>query len=98
MAIEMEISVGMLFRKMYCSKCGAELKRKKIKKKYKPGDEGFTRFSQGFGSTIINIGSRTVVRYVYECPRCHNITEYGEQCKIAELQKNSGTKILADGD
>lgn len=34
---ESEIDLGMLFRKMYCHKCGTRLKRKKITAIYHKG-------------------------------------------------------------
>jgi hypothetical protein len=65
MAIEYEMPLGMLIRKMYCAGCGARLVRKKIRKTYRRGEEGF-RNTLSNRSTI-NVQSYTAVTYVYRC-------------------------------
>ena len=96
MAIEYEMSIGMLFRKMYCAGCGARLARKQIRRTYHRGEPGF-RNTLSFGS-IVNIRSYTKVIYVYRCPECGKEISYGDQLKVAQKQTKLGVKVLPPED
>ena len=87
-----EIAVGMLFKKMYCKKCGTRLIVKKNTEIVTKDDEGFT--NRGW----IGMSSYSSVSYVYLCPNCNSETTYDEQCYIAKIQKVLKTKILKDND
>lgn len=91
---EIKIPAGMLFRKMYCAKCGEKLQRQKQSKIIKKGEEGFHR-SLG---RYITIGMTEIkeTRFVYICPKCSQITTYDEQLKISKRQKQLRKKILND--
>ena len=91
MGKDWEIDVGMLYKKMYCHKCGALLKREKFTKTYLPGDKGYKFYGAGHG---VNIDGYTKIRYIYKCPKCSFVTTYGAQKKIAKIQKIQKTKIL----
>ena len=39
---ETKIPVGMIFKKMFCHQCGAQLKKEKITKTYKKGERGYS--------------------------------------------------------
>jgi rRNA maturation endonuclease Nob1 len=94
MAMEYEMPLGMLIRKMYCAGCGARLVRKKIRKTYRRGEEGF-RNTLSNRSTI-NVQSYTAVTYVYRCPNCNKEISYDDQVKVAKKQAQAGRKILLE--
>jgi DNA-directed RNA polymerase subunit RPC12/RpoP len=94
MAIEYEMPLGMLIRKMYCAGCGTRLVRKKVRKTYRRGEEGF-RNTLSNRSTI-NVQSYTAVTYVYRCPNCNKEISYDDQVKVAKKQAQAGRKILLE--
>ena len=53
MGYQMEMPVGMLFRRMYCRYCGEKLVRHKITNVYSAGDPNFDRVMKGFIKFII---------------------------------------------
>ena len=77
---ESRISLEMLFRKMYCHKCGARLKIKKVTKIYNKGDSEYSDMILGHGT--IGMDKKEVSHYVYLCPICHLETTYDEQREI----------------
>jgi len=89
---EITIPVGMLFRRMYCHKCGNKLKKKKISHTYKKGEEGYSRWLSG--RLTIGMEEKQKTHYVYECPVCNFQNTYDEQCIIAKEQKKQGKKIV----
>lgn len=90
-----EIPVGMIFRKMYCGHCGAKLKKKKIKRLLKKGDNGFKNSLTGL-SCPIGMTSYHEERYIYFCPRCNRVLSYDEQCVVSEKQKKLKKLIVFD--
>lgn len=89
-----EIDSGMLFKKMYCKKCGERLKKKKNTEIIKKGDP---RFSRRIGRYImIGMTSYSMNTYTYLCPNCGFEISYDEQVKIAKIQKKLNSKILDD--
>ena len=92
---EMEIDVGMLFRRMYCCKCGTKLKRRNTSHLYKKGEVGYDENPLP-GIHIYAGTSQVQTRYVYLCPNCKQITTYDQQCIIAKKQKQAKTKILEE--
>ncbi len=97
-SFEAEIDVGMLFRRMYCCKCGTKLKRCSTSRLIKEGELGYDN-SRKFGRYHILIPSSTPqihVRYVYVCPNCKQVITYEQQCEIAKKQKQAKTKILEE--
>ena len=97
MATEMHIHIGMLFRKMYCSRCGNLLQRQKIKRTYRRGEPGFKNTLPSNPGTI-NIRSYTTIHYVYCCPECKNTVSYEKQRIIARTQAKLQRKILAESE
>ncbi len=95
---QMTIDVGMLFRRMYCCKCGTKLKRRSTSRLIKEGELGYD-YSRNFGCHYI-LGPLSApqihVRYVYVCPNCKQVTTYEQQCEIAKKQKQAKTKILEE--
>ena len=93
----MEIKVGMLFRRMYCYKCGTKLKRASTSRLVKKGELGYDEHSLSLRFGAIPMSCPQIhVRYVYVCPKCKQVTSYEEQCQIAKKQKQAKTKILDD--
>ena len=91
------IDAGMLFKKMYCKKCGTRLKIKKNSRIVSKGDADFSSAMPGRFSPI-GMSSYYDATYIYLCPNCNSETTYDEQCNIAKIQKLLKTKILKDND
>ena len=79
---ELRISPLMIFRKMYCHKCGSKLKIKKVSETYKKGDPEYS--NEILGHSTIGMNRKEVVRYIYKCPGCASEITYEDQCKIAK--------------
>ena len=94
MAIEYEMPLGMLVRKMYCAGCGTRLARKQVRKQYQRGEDGFRNTLSN--RSFINVHAYTTVTYVYCGPNCHRETSYEEQVKVAKIQARTGRKILTE--
>lgn len=89
---EIKIPVGMLFKKMYCFKCGNKLDRKEIRRIIKKGDPNYS--NDIMGHSTIGMDRKEQVEYIYICPNCHLEITYKEQCVISDKQKESHKKIL----
>lgn len=99
MGCEMQIPVGMTFRKMYCRYCGERLKVHKIVNVYHPGDPQFERVASfGIHGKMIHFTNQTKVTYVYKCPDCGKAVTYEEQVCFSKIQKKLGKKILSDDE
>ena len=94
MGYEIKIPIGMLFRKMFCCKCGRKLNRTKRSKINFKGDKDFKRIK--YGHTVILDERQIIDKIVYHCPNCNIITEYDEQLKISNIQKKNNKLILDD--
>ena len=95
---EFSISPGMLFKKMYCCKCGEKLKREFFVVGYSE-DEGCT--CAGFSGSILSFSYRPprTTEYqecFYVCHGCNYAISYDDQKMVAEYQKESGKKILTE--
>ncbi len=51
---ETEIPVGMIFKKMFCHKCGTKLIKMKITKLYKKGENGYSNIILGHSALGMN--------------------------------------------
>ena len=89
---ETEIPVGMIFKKMFCHKCGTQLKKKKITKIYKKGDPGYSNHLLGHSTLGMSEISRS--HYIYKCENCGSKISYDDQCVIAKKQKLLRRKII----
>jgi len=89
---ESSIPAGMLVRKMYCSGCGTQLKRRKVTNIYQKGEPEYTTFLAS-GRTL-GMDRLEKVTYMYECPACKRQSSYEEQKKIARIQKKANKLIL----
>ncbi len=93
---DMEIDVGVLFRRMYCCKCGTKLKRTSISRLVKKGELGHDEHLVPMRVAIYTYSPQIKVRYVYICPKCKQVTTYEQQCQIAKRQRKAKTKILEE--
>ena len=93
---ESEIDLGMLFRKMYCHKCGTRLKKMKVTNVYKKGDPGYSNDILGHGT--LGMSEKAISHYIYKCPNCGNEISYDDQCIVAKKQKSLKKKILDEND
>ena len=95
---EFSFSPGMIFKKMYCCKCGEKLKRKYLVVGYSE-DEG--RTCMGFSGAVLSFSyhpPRTTEyqECFYLCQQCNYAISYDDQKIVAEYQKESGRKILTE--
>jgi len=65
---ESTISLGMIFIKMYCHKCGNILKRKKISNVYKKGDPNYS--NDILDHTTVGMDRIEKAYYIYHCHNC----------------------------
>jgi len=93
---ESSIALGMIFRKMYCHKCGYKLKKIKIKNICKKGDADYSNHI--LGHTVIGMDKIEKVHYIYQCPNCYSEITYDEQRIIAKKQKQLKKKIINGND
>lgn len=91
---ESEIDLGMLFRKMYCHKCGTRLKRKKITAIYHKGAPEYDNYVAGIHT--LGMSEKAVSHYVYQCPKCNSEITYDDQCLISKRQRQQKKRILND--
>ena len=93
---ESTISLGMLFKQMYCKKCGNKLNRKKISQIYKKGDPNYSNYV--LGQATIGMDRIEKAYYVYCCQNCGLEITYAEQCVIAKKQRLLKKKILDENN
>ena len=97
MGYQVKFPIGMLFKKMFCCKCGKKLQKQKISKIYSKGDIGFKRIMI-HGNTVMLENKEKIDKIVYHCPNCDIITEYDEQLRISNIQKKMKKTILDEND
>ena len=93
---EATMPVGMIFRKMFCHKCGTQLKKEKITETYKKGELGYS--DKILGHSTLGMSEIAKSYYVYKCTNCGAKISYDDQCVIAKKQKRLKKKILDEND
>ena len=93
---EITIPVGMIFKRMFCHKCGAQLKKEKITKIYKKGEEGYS--NKILGHSTLGMSEISNSYYIYMCTNCGSKINYDYQCIIAKRQKLLKKKILIENE
>ena len=88
------IDVGMLFRKMYCHKCGTKMKKSTSSTTTKKGEFGFGK--RIAGKPTLGMSQRKDIFFVFICPSCGNTRTADYQTRISKLQKKLQKKILTD--
>lgn len=91
---EAKIPAGMIFRRMYCCKCGTKLTWHKTREVYQKGEPGY--HNHILGHATIGMARIEIASYIYKCPNCGNIITYEEQLKISKTQKQLKRFILPD--
>lgn len=87
----------MLFKKYYCHKCGARLKRQKVTQVLKPRDSGYEAAEKELFHNHRIVGKSgpiSVTEYIFHCPTCNTTVTFDEQEDIAVQQKYAGSHIL----
>ena len=83
MGYEMKVPVGMLFKKMFCCKCGVKLQKKKMSKIHFKGDAEFKSIK--YGHTVILDKRQIIDSVVYFCPNCNEKIKPSEHhCKCGQ--------------
>ena len=93
---ETKIPAGMIFKKMFCHKCGAPLKKEKITEVYKKGNVGYS--NKILGHSTLGMSEISKSHYIYKCTNCDSKIDYDRQCVIAKKQKLLKKKILNEND
>ena len=93
---EITIPVGMIFKRMFCHKCGTKLKKEKITKIYEKGDQGYS--NKILGHSTLGMSKISKTHYIYKCPNCEFKISYFYQCVIAKKQKQLKKKILNENE
>ena len=93
---ETSIPLGMIFRKMFCHKCGTQLKKQKVSNIYYKGDNGFQKHI--LGHRTIGMDKIEKISYIYVCPNCNSSMTYEMQVRISKIQKRLDKKILSDNE
>ena len=93
---ETTIPVGMIFRKMFCHKCGTQLRKEKITKTYKKGDPEYS--NNILGHSTLGMSEISKSYYIYKCINCGAEIDYDHQCVIAKKQKLLKKKILIEDE
>ena len=88
--VEHSIPLGMIFKKMYCHKCGERLVKNKYSRIILKGDPEYKIYKRGY----FGEGKAIQHKYNYRCPMCGNIIEYKKQVMIAKIQKKNKNKIV----
>lgn len=88
-----QIDLGILFRKMYCCKCGERLKKHSISRIIKKGDYDFDTQLVG-QKTSIGMDKIKETTYIYKCNSCCYTIDYDYQKRIAKKQKSLKRKNL----
>ncbi len=85
------LSLGMVFKKYYCSKCGARLEREKNHRVVTKDDPDYYRYHD-FGKFPRR--DYDVYDYRFRCPDCGARQSYDDQRIIARMQKRHGHPVL----
>ena len=93
---ETKIPIGMIFRKMYCNKCGIQLKKLKINEVYKKGETGYS--NKILGHSTLGMSEISKSHYIYNCQNCNSKISYEAQCIVAKKQKQLRKKIISEND
>ncbi len=88
------IPFGMIFKKMYCHKCGERLVKNKYSRIILKGDPEYKIYKRGY----FGEGKVIQYKYNYKCPKCGNVIEYKNQKEISKIQKEKKMIILSNDD
>lgn len=93
---EIDIPLDIFFKKMYCHKCGAKMKKSKSSITTRRGEFGFS--NRLAGKPTIGMSQRNDLFIIFICPLCGNTQTDENQKRISKLQKNLKKNILTDDE
>ena len=89
------ISFGMVFKKYYCSKCGAKLEKEKTHRVVTEDDKDYYQYHDYRQFPRCDVD---VYDYRFKCPSCGARISFDEQCVIERIQKKCGRAVLSSYD
>ena len=94
-SVNLSIPLGIVFKKYYCSKCGAELKKEKTHRVVTKDDKDYYQYHDigKFPRRDYN-----VYDYRMKCPSCNARVSYDEQCILERIQKKRGHRVLTSNE
>lgn len=89
------LSLGMLFKKYHCAKCGSVLKTEQTHRIVTKDDKDYFEFhdARKFPQRDYDVYGQQ-----FKCPLCNSRITYDEQCIIARIQKQQGYHVLAGSE
>lgn len=89
------IPFGMVFKKYYCSKCGARLEKERTHRVVTKNDKDYYRYHD-YGQ--FPRYDYDVYGHRWKCPSCGRRISFDEQCIIERIQKKCGQSVLSPID
>lgn len=87
------IPAGMVFKKYYCSHCGAKLVKSKTHRVVSKDDKDYYQY-RDYGT--FPRCDYDVYDYEFKCEKCNKKISYDEQCIIERIQKKLKKKVLSE--
>lgn len=89
------IPVGMVFKKYYCSHCGARLEKERTHRVVTKDDKDYYQYH--------DVGTYPrrdydVYSYRFKCTECNKRFSYTEQCVFSRIQKKIGKRMLSESE
>ena len=94
---KINIPVRMMFRRAYCHKCGAKLKKEAVTNISQKGDLNYSNQIIPFQTTL-GMSQIKKTSYIYRCLKCNSTITYDNQCIIVRKQKKLKKVILMDDE
>jgi len=93
---------GMIFKRMYCCKCGEKLSIKFLSIEYKPDEKWGSTVYSSTEFSIINSSyfpkGSEYFEGMYVCKKCNYIISYDAQKRIREYQDAGRRHILTENE
>lgn len=89
------IPFGMVFKRYYCSKCGAKLEKEKTHRVVTKDDKDYYQYQNYRRFPRYDFD---VYDYRLKCPSCGARVSFDEQCIIERIQKKCGQSVLSAAD
>ncbi len=89
------IPFGLIFKKYYCSKCGARLEKERTHRVVTKDDKDYYQY---YNYGRFPRRDYDVYDYRLKCPSCQTRVSYDEQCIIERIQKKRGHKVLSSNE
>ena len=89
------IPIGMVFKKYYCSKCGAKLEKEKTHRVVTKDDKDYYQYHDYGEFPRRDVD---VYEHRWKCPSCGTRISFEEQCVMKRIQKKCGQSVLSCED